>query len=425
MSLEKQQDESLKEDENEFIDVNEVAEVVPDQDNEDLDESMSEGEEEVEGEGSNIEIPEGQDFLEISMANNSSSYFDKHTDSIFMVKSHPTLPIVVSGGGDNMGYIWTTKSNPSKIITTLTNHTESIITGGFTNDGEFLITGDMSGKVRVWHSLRRGQIWEFYGSLDEVDEITWITIHPKQNVFAFGAQDGSVWVYQLSPSLDRIMTGFAHSLETTAGIFVNTNDLDSLTLITSSEDGTIVSWNVYMGTQNYKLGNSQFKGNTPWVTLSLNDDETTIAAGSREGKLSIIATKNGHVISNINTYKNENDINDCSIEALSWCGLLPILAIGNVKGEITLYDTGSWRIRKLIQCEGVITKLQFLKKSVILISSDTSGVIKKWDVRTGEEKFVGVGHNDGILDFTIQENGKRLITAGDEGVSLVFNDETI
>ncbi|PYD07638.1 hypothetical protein DND62_30245, partial [Pseudomonas syringae pv. pisi] len=52
-----------------------------------------------------------------------------------------------------------------------------------------------------------------------------------------------------------------------------------------------------------------------------------------------------------------------------------------------------------------------------------NGKLYKWDARTGDELFVGVGHNMGVLDFAIADNGKALITAGDEGVSLIFRPE--
>lgn len=76
-----------------------------------------------------------------------------------------------------------------------------------------------------------------------------------------------------------------------------------------------------------------------------------------------------------------------------------------------------------MKVDDAITKLQFIGETPILVGSSMDGKIYKWDARTGEQLFAGVGHNMGVLDFAVVENGKKLVTAGDEGVSLVFLHE--
>ncbi|GAV29024.1 hypothetical protein PMKS-002503 [Pichia membranifaciens] len=154
--------------------------------------------------------------IEIDMSNNSQSYFEDHSDSIFTVATHPTLPIAVTGGGDNAAYLWTTHSSPAKTITKLAGYGESVVAAEFTFDGSYLVTGDMSGKVIVYKSAKRGQLWEPYSrTLEDVEEVMWISTHPKQNVFAFGGIDGSVSVYSIEPTLDLIFSGYSHSTECT------------------------------------------------------------------------------------------------------------------------------------------------------------------------------------------------------------------
>ncbi|GME89374.1 unnamed protein product [[Candida] boidinii] len=93
MSAEQEQNE-------EYLDLQEVAEVVEeDNDNveepidEDMDEDVNEEEEYTE-----VSVPqEGEavdpDSIEIDLSNNSESYFDTHKDSIFTIATHPKLPI--------------------------------------------------------------------------------------------------------------------------------------------------------------------------------------------------------------------------------------------------------------------------------------------------------------------------------------------
>ena len=100
-----------------------------------------------------------------------------------------------------------------------------------------------------------------------------------------------------------------------------------------------------------------------------------------------------------------------------------MLAVGLVSGDVLLFDTQQWRLRKNLKVDDAITKLEFINDTPFLVGSSMNGKIYKWDARTGEELFVGVGHNMGILDFAILENGKKVATAGDEGVSLLFVTE--
>ncbi|KAH3663920.1 hypothetical protein WICMUC_005859 [Wickerhamomyces mucosus] len=405
----------------EFITSNEVDEVYEGGANEP---EPIDNDDEVDDVVQNEDIQDDDEKIEIDMSNNSWGYFDKHEDSVFTVFSHPTLPLVFSGGGDNLGYLWTSHSQPPKFVQQIKGHKESIISGGFTGDGEFLITGDMAGKILVHQSTKRGQVWKLVAELEEIEEITWIKTHPTQPVFAFGGNDGSVWVYQLTPTLEQIMSGFSHQQETSSGVFVNTQDLDSLNLVTISTDGSIVGWNCFTAQPYFKLSETDFKGQQiPWISLSLQETTHILAVGSNEGTLAIINISNGTVLTYFKVVElsEDQDELDGSIETITWSNTLPLLAIGLVSGNVILFDIKTWRQRSSISLDEAITKLQFIKDTPFLIGSSMNGKIYKWDSRTNTEIFVGVGHNMGVLDFSAVENGNKLITAGDEGVSLLFN----
>ena len=80
--------------------------------------------------------------------------------------------------------------------------------------------------------------------------------------------------------------------------------------------------------------------------------------------------------------------------------------MGLVSGDVLLFDTQQWRLRKNLKVDDAITKLQFVGETPILVGSSMDGKIYKWDARTGEELFAGVGHNMGVLDFAILDGGK-------------------
>ncbi|QEU60977.1 Sqt1 [Kluyveromyces lactis] len=377
---------------------------------------------------------DGAETLEIDMSNNSSGFFDKHTDSIFCIAHHPTLPLVMTGGADNVANLWTSHSKPPKFAGSL-EHTESVISGGFTPDGKFLITADMNGKVFIHKSVKGGAQWKRCSELEEVEEVVWLKVHPTvSGVFAFGGVDGSVWCYQLNNvdgSLSQIMSGFSHQQDCTMGEFINVEEGENnLTLVTCSLDSSIVAWNCYMGQPLFKITQADIKGlEAPWVSLSgapasLTNNTAVIAAGSNNGLLAIINCSNGSVLhlTTVIELKPEQDELDASIESIAWSSKLPLMAIGLVCGDVLLYDTKTWRVRHKFQLEDSATKLQFdTINGHNLIASCINGKVYIFDARTGQEVHVCVGHNMGVLDFVVIENGSKLITAGDEGVSLIFD----
>ena len=77
----------------------------------------------------------------------SALTFSLHGQSVYAVSMHPTKPdIVITGGGDDMGYIWK-YSLKSRSIANLSEskelggHTDTVTTAKFNFDGSYALTG--------------------------------------------------------------------------------------------------------------------------------------------------------------------------------------------------------------------------------------------------------------------------------------------
>lgn len=362
--------------------------------------------------------------IEIEMSNNSFAYFDQHTDSLFTVMRHPLLPVVVTGGGDNVARIWGYDSTHTHSVDIL-EHSESVIGGGFSASGEYLVTGDMNGQVLVHKSIRGGAEWKKIALIQEVDEVLWIKFHTRKNgYFAFGAVDGSVWCYQIDETNDELvhlMSGYLHSRDCSMGEFVDVGKCEyDLTLVTCSLDGTIVGWNCFTGEAKFKSSALELKNiEAPWITLSFAPLELTkgrpiVACGSSNGVLVVLNCENGAAL------ELKDDL-DGSIESIAWSAQRRMMALGLVSGEIFLYDTNTWRARHKFSLPDSVTKLIFDNSSGdCLFASCIDGKVYQFDARSGKEIHICMGHNMGVLDFALDEENKIIITAGDEGVSLVF-----
>ena len=115
---------------------------------------------------------------------------------------------------------------------------------------------------------------------------------------------------------------------------------------------------------------------------------------------------------------------------------LTLMAAGSVDGSIALFDSAHrWAVRRHIKEaheEFSVVKVEFVKSGGgwLLTSCGMDGVVRRWDTRGGtgmaNSGFVkewkghrGEGEGGGVLGFA-QGAGDRIVTAGDDGVSLVF-----
>jgi WD40 repeat protein len=207
----------------------------------------------------------GEDIqMEIEIQNDSIAHFDDHKDSIFCIAQHPVhQDIVATGGGDDVGYIidlsTAAPAQPStgapvereglKSLFKLDGHKDSINGITFTQPkGQFVATAGLDGKLRVWQGVPDAKKWKFLAEAQEVEEINWIASNPsadKPNVLALGANDGSVWVYQLGTDkgaeLQVLQAYYKHTESCTAGTW----SADGSLLATISEDSSLYVWDVF------------------------------------------------------------------------------------------------------------------------------------------------------------------------------------
>ncbi|KAH8660817.1 WD40-repeat-containing domain protein [Tricladium varicosporioides] len=349
----------------------------------------------------------------------------------------------------------------------LEGHTDSINALVFTlPKGEFLLSGGLDGKLRAY--IQKGQNWSFLSEAQEVEEINWMSACPNPahpNTIALGANDGSVWVYTISndPSapLQIVQSYFLHTESCTAGTW----STDGKLLATVSEDGSLYVWDVFGEAS--AAGLTQENGQTVVGLTSLDQrfavegglysvaisptgsflvvggaggaikvvglprlgsasdaapaGRAAVGTGSKNkagkqvgGKASGSAAAAGQAGQILADLQAQSD----GIETLAFAPPpLTLLAAGSVDGSIALFDSAHrFAVRRHIKEaheDFSVVKVEFVKNDKtggwLLTSCGMDGVVRRWDTRGG----TGMA-NSGFGD------GGRIVTAGDDGVSLVF-----
>lgn len=124
------------------------------------------------------EEQDGQ-IRETDFRDDSIQAFYPHRQPIYAIDLHPVdSTLVVTGGGDDLGYLWRTTNATDESgdgqVAVLSGHTDSITSSQFSKDGQYVATGGLDGKVRVWKLLNIGgkvNGAQFLHSLEGPDEV--------------------------------------------------------------------------------------------------------------------------------------------------------------------------------------------------------------------------------------------------------------
>lgn len=406
---------------------------------------------------------DGNEMLdEIELQNDSKAYFDAHASSIFCIAAHPTQPIYLTGGGDDLAYIWTpnasdidrsTVPRASKTIARLGGHTDSVSAAAFLGpNGEYAITGGLEGKLQLFSAATK---WTLVDSVQEIDEVVWLAPSPtSKTTFAIGANDGSVWVYDVADGLLGIQQAFySHTASCTAGAWAPSGEL----LCTVSEDGSFYAWEVASGRSVVGLTSTDQRFEVPGglYSVAVSPNSSIAVVGGASGAMKVVglpaasATKRsgqrpethgggptgggqaGQTLASLETHTE-------SVESLSFHPTAPILASAGVDGKINLYDTAhNFALRRTLDNghDEAVVSVKFLPSAAqlgwVLTSCGVDGTVRRWDARAGAAIGVWKGHlggngaegEGGVLAFV--QTADRVVTAGDDSVSLVFEMEGV
>ncbi|CAH0558160.1 unnamed protein product [Brassicogethes aeneus] len=340
------------------------------------------------------EMIEGIEINEAEVVDLAKFTFTKHAKSVFCSDLSGDSKLAVTGGQDDVAYVWDTESG--EVVLECTGHKDSVTEVAFNHNDQYVATADMCGMIQVWDVADKKLIWCFEG-----DDMLWLTWHPMANVLVVGFQTGDIYIWQI-PSGNTKVLPTASSMPTTCGKILP----NGKQLLASYEDGILKLWDIKTSTAVW-----QNKQETPALQLAVNADASLAMLSPSS---SLVKLTDGRTVSTLLSS------GETEIEVALFESEMNLLVTGGLSGRLCVWESGKHALRHEAQIECPVTILKWGKNGQIFIGG-SDGAIYVCNVKLGTLVETLTGHRSGILSISVFKDGRKILTTSDDGVAKIFD----
>lgn len=299
---------------------------------------------------------------------------------------------------------------------------DSVTCVSFSCDGKYIAAGDMAGNLRVYLVEDKSLFWSYEVGSD-LEVIDW---HPSCNVLFCGTSDGQFIMFKLSTNEIKVMySGDNESLSCFKIL------KDGKRAVCCYNNGTVRFWDLKTAQTLFNIPNAH---EGAILCMDVNQDGNLVASAGTDMKIHLANTNNGKTIVHLDCgSKKEKEVKESmnedeepgeenSIESLSFCKTLPILACATLKGEVFTWDLQSQSLRNKIDNKVGFSKLIWNGQEQ-LYGSTLDGAIGLYDGRNlNLIRKIKCFQNE-ILDFCLNLNLNILFSTSNDHVIKLFQIE--
>lgn len=337
---------------------------------------------------------DGEEVIQTEVIDLAKVTFRKHEKSIFSCDLSNDGLFAVTGGEDDMAYVWWTEN--CEVYMECTGHKDSVTEVSFSHDCQFIVTGDMSGLIQVWSLKEKKLIWCY-----ECDDLEWLMWHHMANILVAGSQIGDIYIWQIPQGNCKVLP--SSGISAVSGKIMP----DGKKLITGYANGLVKLWDM-------KSANILWQANVTEdasiTSIDVTNDGSLIALAP---SATILKTIDGKPISQL-LVDGATDV-----EAIAFNTELNVLITGSLKGQLCIWDIGRRTLRHQAKIECAVTVIRLAQGNKLIVGA-TDGAIYVCDIRTGTLIETLTGHLTEILSISVSKDGKSLLTTSDDGTAKLF-----
>ncbi len=346
----------------------------------------------------------------------------------------------------SLRYVNSTKANLTGCI--FTEVISQIFSVAFHPSGQFLISGDADGEIRLWQVTAKELLWS---RKEHNDIIRSLSFSPNGQIIASASNDSTIKILDVNTG-ECLATLHGHNSAVRSIVF----SPDGQTLVSGSEDCTVKFWKVttkecfetlsnktgYVrsvtldpngktlaySSEDYTLqlwdletrqDLKTLRGHTNWVkAIAFCPDGETIASASQDSSIKVWDVCTGECLKSLEAH-------NAQINSLAYSFNGSLLASSSSDHTIKIWDSKTGQcLNTLIGHNNWVQSVAFQPKSEILASGSQDHTVRLWDVKKEICTTLFQGYSDWVQSITFSPDGQTLASAGQDGIVRIWDVQT-
>ena len=276
-------------------------------------------------------------------------------------------------------------------------HAHGITAVGFSPDGQQVLTGDGTGRVKLWDAETGTEIRVFDGHQGRVNEVTF---SPNGKWVATAGSDSLARLWSIETGYEMRVFRW-HSHMTVKSVAFSPNDRHVLTGGGTGGGGDAVRlWDVETG-EEIRV----FEGPTALVeTVAFSPNGNQALAGSRDGKIWVWDVESGTLLRSLGNGRDSMFAMVFSTNAnLMLAGDISDIRMWNLESEVGWQKTSA-------HSDTVVSAVAISKNGSQALTGGWDDKARLWDAKTGEEVRTFEGHTDWVTAVGFSPDGRYVLT---------------